>query len=569
MKSKLCTLFENTGPEGGYFEKEILFSGSRTVKRCDIFYYANVVADYLQKKNVKANDIICVLAPRCPELIYCVLGIVQAGGAYLVIDPALPDGRIREILAETGSKIVLIQREYFDRYDGLCMETILEKHRAFEHIQCHRQKKDLLYIVYTSGTTGVPKAIMVEDGNFVSYLDAFIQTFHVNEDDRYLQLSPCNYDGFAEEIFSMLTVNGGIVLPKAGVSQNPKLIAKVCREAHVTMLASTPSMIRFFNKMPEFPVVRLLLSSGEELQIKDYDQLVRYCQVYNMYGTSETTVLSTYKRCSADCKPTLGKPLSNSGIIICDDKLNQLPDGKEGQIIIQGDGVSRGYLNAKSESFIEIGGKKSYKTGDIGYIDRNGELVFIGRKDRQIKIHGNRVDLNEVERHILCMAEVENGAATTIIHNGEPLIGFVYTGQSEIKDIISQLRNFLPEYMMPRIFRQVEYIPLLENGKVDSNKVRKLLEERFTSFVTQDVTKEREDKLFWEVLQRHCLVWAESREQLENADFQQLGIDSLGFVELLLDVEENFGMTFEDEFLAASRYQTVRQFYEYVKQRTE
>ncbi len=530
---------------------------------------SNKVAISLNRQGIQKEDIIAIIGKRSIELVICVLGIIQAGGAYVIINSEWPKDRIDLMLHEIDAKGVLIleKAEYKNEKIKIFTTNVNEKPVSSKRVTCCRSKEDLLYIVFTSGTTGNPKAIMIEDHNLLSYINSFIKLFEVTDKDKTLQQSPCYYDGFAEEIFSILFCGGTLIIPNEEDVKNPKLLKKVCENFEVTILASTPVMIKYLNQLGDISPLRCLLSSGEVLSEKYYDRLIDNCEVYNMYGPSEATILSTYHKClKHEVEVPIGKPLEHCNIAIYNDELEAINKGQIGNIIIFGEGVGRGYKNVtENNGFLELDGKKAYYTGDYGRVGDDGNLYFEGRKDRQVKIRGNRVELEEISKIAEDHSEIFCAAAISFIKNNEHEICMFYEGILEVPELKVFLIERLPDYMIPAEIIKKKEIPLLENGKKDYSKMKQLLDkhlEKSSDFNLKIVNSKYER--FLKIIIRNIGNKEIITNKMLDTKLDELGVSSLTFVQLIIALEREYKITFGDQFLIRTRYDNLKDLYDYV-----
>lgn len=544
-----------------HYEKEISYK--------TLFEKSNKIAISLKKQGVQKEDIIAVIGKRSIELVICVLGIIQAGGAYVIIDSEWPKDRIDLMLHEIDVKGVLILEEAEYNNENIKTFTVYNNEKTLnsKRVTCCRSKEDLLYIVFTSGTTGNPKAIMIEDHNLLSYIDSFINLFQITDKDKTLQQSPCYYDGFAEEIFSILFCGGTLIIPNEEDVKNPRLLKKVCENFEVTILASTPIMIKYLNQFGNIRSLRCLLSSGEVLNEKYYDRLIDTCEIYNMYGPSEATILSTYHKClKHEAEMPIGKSLEHCNVVIYNDELEVINKGEIGNIIIFGEGVGRGYKNAtENNGFLELDGKKAYYTGDYGRIEDDGNIYFEGRKDRQVKIRGNRVELEEISKIAEENSEIFCAAAIAFIKNNEHEICIFYEGILEVTELKVFLSERLPDYMMPTQIIKKKKIPLLENGKKDYSKMKQLLDkhlERASDFDLRAANSNNER--FLKIIVQNLGNKEIIANKMLDAKLDELGVNSLTFVQLIIALEREYKITFEDQFLISTRYVNLKDLYDYV-----
>lgn len=536
---------------------------SEIIERASYYY------NRLIEMDVHKNEIVCVISNSSIESISCVIGIIFAGGAYCLISPESPLKEIEDIINMTNARCVFTEKDFGVRE----VETIpLNSNRSrinFDSVK-DRDADSLAYVVFTSGTTGRRKGIMVEDRNLIAYIDAYIDIFNVSERDVILQQSPVYYDGLAEEVFSMLCVGGTIILANKEELKNPRIIKRLCDENGVTILPSTPLMLRELNRLEQFKSVRCFISSGDVLKKSYVNNMVVYSTVYNMYGPTETTVCATCYKVNSDDDENIpiGTPIKDYHVFVLDEEYNEVDDGEIGEIYIGGMGVSRGYLRDKEltdKCFLVIKGEPVFKTGDFAYKNQNS-LIYMGRKDRQVKIRGNRVNLIVIER---VLEKYAHGKVivTSIEDDDSVIIGLVAFYDSikvEIDELVNKIKLELPNYMLPSKYIQLNEMPLTETGKVDYSYLKSVLNNITVTAAMQNETQI--DKVI-EIISQNVIT--DNRVISVSDKLSELNFNSFSFIKLVLELEESFDIEFEDEYLELEKFSTIEELCNYVKCRAE
>jgi amino acid adenylation domain-containing protein len=549
-----------------------LLSRNRSINYEELYRKANNFADYFISNQIEKEEIVCIIGVKSFELIACILGVIQAGGAYFIIDPDTPVNRIRFLLEDSKSRFVLSKNadiEKFSEFKAVGLEDIYKKN-VIEKISCMRKESSLAYLIYTSGTSGTPKGVMIEDRNLIAYIESYCKMFNVQSNDRVLQLSPCFFDGFGEEVFSMLLTGGCLVLPDNHVSQSPRLIKKEVDEFKITIMATTPLILNELNKLEKMSSLRVLISAGDILKSHYYSNLVKYVSVYNMYGPSEATVVATCYKCTIndDFEPPIGRPLLNYEIEILNEKLQSAPLGELGEIYITGKAVARGYLNNEEmtrQRFIIIDGKRMYKTGDAGAMRHDGNIEFKGRNDRQVKFNCHRIEMPEIECTALKYEKLKDAVAIVKdVKDDEKRICIFYTSEDIIDE--EKLRSFfnenLPSYMVPSHIQRLESIPLSLTGKVDYNALSNMINLPHDIFISN--AQDSEEYLFLRTV-ASCIdgKTLDFDLALDN-NLVDSGINSITFVQIVVSLEEAFGIEFDDEYLVIGSFQCFIDLYNYV-----
>lgn len=405
------------------------------------------------------------------EMIASMLAVVKSGAAYVPAEKSLPKDRINYMMQTAGVKLVID--------DEFCKNL----NPPAEPLPDRSTPDGLAYILYTSGTTGRPKGVEVENHSVANYAKAFEAEFHVAPGDVMLQYSVCSFDIFVEEVFTTLLNGATLAIPSAEVMRGglPAVMDFVERH-NVTEISGFPYLLAEMNKLESLPEsLRLLISGGDVIREAYIDRLRDMGpEIYNTYGPSETTVCSNYFRCDnasplPDGTFPVGHPVKGVMVKVMDEHLKELPQGKRGEICIFGEGVSRGYLGNPPESrnFLTLADDtRLYRSGDMGYYLPDGNLVFLHRRDDQVMILGKRVEPEEVENVLNTCPCVERGIvrAFTDDFGLAYLVAYFIPANREdctLHDIKDYLRQELTDFMIPEFFVEVRDIPLNQHGKVD------------------------------------------------------------------------------------------------------
>ena len=443
---------------------------------------ANQRARYLIDRGVKKETFVGIVMDHSPDMIVNIFAVLKSGGAYVPMEPTFPRARINYIIAQSGLKYVFTQKKYRDIFDnraGLIFED--EDFTAYNERDPApaNDARSPIYVLYTSGTTGAPKGVVVEQRNVCNYVAAFKKEFQITARDKILQNSVCTFDIFVEEIFPILLTGGTLVIAhqtdKSGVAN---LVALMERE-NVTIITGFPYLLGELNRYRVPQSLRLAISGGDVLRKEQVDNLLQKVRVYNTYGPTETTVCTTYYRyCGAAADAVtipIGKPIHGSRIYLLDGDLKPADSGAIGEICITGNGVARGYLHNQAETrahFVDnlFGAGKMYKSGDLGRLRPDGNIEFLKRKDAQIMIMGKRVEPAEVENVMAHYRGIEAVVVTSYQdENAYPyLVGYFCAAQAiKPRALKLYLQNYLPDFMIPEFFVQLNSMPKTANGKID------------------------------------------------------------------------------------------------------
>lgn len=400
---------------------------------------------------------------------------------------------------------------------------------------------NLMYVMFTSGTTGEPKGVMIEHRSVVNMIESIYDRCEISNDEHVLNLTNFCFDISVLEIFLTLCKGLTINLVSDEEYQSPIRILELIKKQQVTLMQVTPSRFKQLAAIPDAAIylktIRLLLIGGEVLD----DFCVRYvkenmnCRLYNMYGPTETTVWSTYQKID-DTSVSIGKEIDNTEIYILN-KENKIETGnKVGEILIGGMGLARGYINnpvLTAEKFTDklfVDGKRVYRTGDLGKFDDEGKLIFMGREDRQVKINGNRIEIDEIETVLKRHDRIRNAAVIDMENERRRkfLVGY-YIAEDKLNEIElrTYLKKFFPLNMLPSYLIKIDALPLNSSGKIERKKLPLPVRIQGTSSDAKPMDEVEESmlKIWIQVLGKDNIAL--------DTDFFALGGDSLGIAQVL------------------------------------
>ena len=476
---------------------------------------ADEVADHLRALGIGPDVPVGICLERSLEMVIGVLAVLKAGGAYLPLDPAYPNDRLKLMIENSRSPLVLTQRKLegnfkyeISNFKLFCIEELLEPTHTSPNGSRTRttdedgsasrlahpepsppsalrppQSSDLAYIIHTSGSTGVPKGVAIEHRNAVNFICWARQAFTREELAGVLFSTSLCFDLSVFELFVTLSTGGKVIMARNAI-ELPDLPAK----NEVTLLNMVPSaateLLRL-NAIP--PSVQVINLAGEPLKTALVDRLYALGtvkKVHDLYGPSETTTYSTYALRQAGAPATIGRPIANTQIHLLDGNRQPVANGEIGEIYIGGAGVARGYLHRPdltAERFVpnllnSNTNARLYRTGDLARWRPDDNLEFLGRIDHQIKIRGYRVELGEIETVLaqhpaVCECVV---IAREDTPDEKRLVAYVVQGSDNAVGS-AEFRRFLqtklPDYMVPSAFVPLETLPLTPNGKVDRKRL--------------------------------------------------------------------------------------------------
>lgn len=441
-----------------------------------------------------------VYMEKCADAVAVFLGAVWAGCFYSCLNTELPDGRLGQIVSVLEPGIIVTQENLrekaealFPEYKILTVET-LARTEEDDALLANRQARaidtDVLYVNFTSGSTGVPKGIAVSNRSVLDFLNCFVPLFGITHTDVIANQAPFDFDVSVKDIYSALHAGAALaVVPRRLFSAPTQLIDFLCETGTTTMIwaVSALCLITGFHaldyKTPE--TVNKIIYSGEVMPLKALKEFRKHlpnAMYVNVYGPTEITCNCTYHilekdRDYADGVP-IGIPFPNEDVFLLDgeDRLVE-QEGAEGEICVRGTALALGYYRNPEQNnahFVQNPlnpnyPERIYRTGDLGRYNERGELVFSGRKDFQIKYMGHRIELEEIERAMNAIDGVER-ACCLFDEKRSRLKGF-YVGSIEKEALHAIMKKDMPGFMVPGILRQVEAMPLTKNGKIDRKKL--------------------------------------------------------------------------------------------------
>jgi amino acid adenylation domain-containing protein len=524
---------------------------------------ANRLACRLREAGVSRGDVVAVYMEPTPESVVAILAALKAGAAFLPIDPAFPEQRVETILADASPKLVL-SGSHVDAW-------------STEGAPCANHPNvvtpdDLAYIIYTSGSSGPPKAVEMPHRGLVNHSLAAALAYGISTTDRRLQFASIGADVFIAEVFNYLCCGAALVY---GWDRRNKSIREFLRyvdDRRITIVgipsgfwsewmagakqsgSAAPASLR---------AVIIGMEKADPGAFKVWRKLAGSVpRLFNAYGPTETSPTATvYEAGSspweANSYVPIGRPLANTNVCVLDEHGSPVPIGVPGELYIGGRGVARGYRNRPelttqrfvADSFSEGASNRMYRTGDIVFYLPDGNLVFVGRVDRQVKIRGFRVELDEIETVLAGHADVQQCAVVFAAQGGGHVLAAFLASRRPANLSPDALRSYLlkrvPEHMIPAVFAVLPSLPVTSNGKIDRQSLPLgELERVRPQSGFQPLSTELEQRLA-EIWRQILNVWPIGASD----NFFELGADSLHATRLLTLVEANFGLELDPSLL--------------------
>ena len=550
----------------------ISFAG-RSVSYGKLNRLANQLAHYLISRGVSSESLVGIMLPRSPELIVALLATLKAGGAYLPLDPSYPTERLASMSEDAEASLFLTTSELrpllptttvpvvcLDEVAALCSEY------NTDDLRVDVAPDNLAYMIYTSGSSGAPKGVMISHAALADYLPIVIERLGLTAADRFLQFASASFDVAVEEIFPTLAAGAQLVLCEEvpyGDEFNKMLEREQVSVCELPTAYWQEWVREMHSQQQSVPAgLRLVIVGGE----KNTAESVRRWRIVNdertrllhVYGVTEATVTTSLYElgcgsvsAESEVAMPLGGVLRNSEMYVLDERMNPVPIGVHGELYLGGNSLGRGYRNkpeATAEKYVphpygRQAGERLYRTGDIVRWRTPALLEFVGRADGLVKVRGFRIELGEIETAIKRHHSIRD-AAVEVVEKAEGdnrivayLVYKEHGRRLEVRHWYQSLKEKLPAYMVPSLFITVDHLPLTPNGKID----RQALPKPDWSEVNAQkpyvgpvgATQLRMQQIWGKILGMHPISVI--------ADFFELGGHSLLAVRLMSEIQKHFG----------------------------
>ena len=480
------------------------------------------VANMLLKNEITKKDVVGIMFNRSFDLLISMLGVLKIGASYMLIDPSLPEDRINYMLDDAACPLVLTN--LFLNHKTLSLTEINKFDIKMKKVTS--SNNDRLSIIYTSGSTGTPKGVELKRLSLINLVNSFKVLLHTNKCERFLSTSTVAFDMFMVENFLAILSGKTIVLADEEEQKIPAFTSKLILKESVDFIVSTPSKIKLLIDEDCLKNIKVIQLGGEVFKPSLYKALkeATNAEIHNGYGPSECCACSSDQTITSEDYITIGKPYLNVQMYIMNRQNNILPIGTPGELVIKGDGVGLGYINKS-----KFNGE--YRTGDIAKLDKNGNLIYCGRKDNQIKFHGLRIELDEITNKIMELDFARN--AITVIRkvNGfDAICTYIETENNEVEEtkIRKILSKELPAYMVPSHIILIEKLPITLNGKIDSKNLPEIIVDNSEFTKSESNTEKTLEKIWCNVLN--------IKKISTTSNFFDIGGDSLSSIRVVSEL---------------------------------
>lgn len=482
-----------------------LEDGARTVTGAELLERSARLANHLRGAGVGPDALVGVCLPRSADVVLAILAIWRAGGAYLPLDPADPPERLATLLADAAPPVIVTTSDLAPHVLAsgsaphcVCLDTHADAiaDASAEPPDGRARADDLAYVIFTSGSTGRPKGVMITHANLTNHLAWVADAFDITPADRFLLRTPFSFDASLWEIVHPLVSGAQLVVAPPDIQRDPRALLQLVADGRISVLQTVPSMLRSWLEEPALARctgLRHLICAGEmltsDLARRTLDVFERHgirARLHNLYGPSEATIDASMATCAREeLRRTrhevvpIGRPITNVDLHVLDPHGEPVPRGVVGELHVGGAGVARGYLNqpeltaARFRDDPTRPGGRLYATGDLGRERADGQLEYVGRRDDQVKLRGQRVELGEIETALSSHADVREAAVRVDDRDGRARLVAWIVPRPGARPTDGALRAHaaerLPRSMLPEVWVHLDDMPRTASEKLDRN----------------------------------------------------------------------------------------------------
>ncbi|CAF1581586.1 unnamed protein product, partial [Adineta steineri] len=464
---------------------------------CELLHYVQILSLTLfNEYHILPGEVVCQCVERSLSMVIGIMGIEMAGGVYCPLSPRDPQHRLHTLIQQTQSRLVLVHHSTTLKFSSeivLCNVDFIwtvghiNSSIIIDHLpEIVVMAENIAYIVFTSGSTGTSKGVQIRHRNLLSCIDSLVRLNLFTNKDTMIQMATCSYDVHAREIIGALNTGSTIVMLRPQGNMDLGYVTKTLNGKQVSYMQCVPTYMNIFLKFlqnhsaEKLSTLRTFDIGGEASTVQRIEKLYTYlpqaCSVWNIYGPAETTVDCTgyiIGRIQNMMNIPMGRLLPNYRCMIMNQYLQISVTNEEGELYVGGVGVFAGYLgrdDLTAKALVEIDDRQFYRTGDLVRMDNNGLLHYQGRKDHQIKLHGQRIELGEIERCLLNITSIS--ACVVLKWNDDYLVAYVQSSHiNEEEQLHQHCQSHLPPHMIPSIFIILDKLPLNPNGKIDRKQL--------------------------------------------------------------------------------------------------
>ncbi len=514
---------------------------------------AHTLVTLLKAQNLLPNSaVIGIFLERNLDLPISILAVIKSGAAYLPLDTACPVSRLEQILSLSQTKIILTQEKISSKipkthkHHELLVDRFFDTKSMSSGALTHPPSpQDLAYLLFTSGSTGEPKGVMVQHDSLYKVIEFFQRQLPIRASDLFLGFTAMTFDIFGLELFGALCSGAQLILVDDETRNDAFLLKEFLNKIKPTIIQSTPSLWSLLSAVnwQGNKENLTILCGGEVLPPKIAIYLLSISKkLVQVYGPTETTIWSTWKKMTPeDASHCIGDAIDGTELHVLDQNQSLVPLGVCGELYIGGAGVARGYLNALLNKdrfyFLSLLDSKLryYRTGDKVVRGYDGQLYYIGRNDFQVKITGHRIEMAEIEQVLLQHPIIKNAVVVCYLEDQNNILAAYLQYDEQLLQkaaIMSYLRNYLPDYMIPRLIIPLNEMPLTTNGKIDRHRLPdpKLVDKQDNLQEPRNIIEMQLQKIWQEVLKIKTIGI--------NDNFFHLGGHSLAAIQLAARIRD-------------------------------
>ncbi|MHC1683987.1 MAG: non-ribosomal peptide synthetase [Clostridiaceae bacterium] len=522
---------------------------------------SDILASFLVQKGISNSSYVGVYLNRSINFIISILAIIKTGATFIPIDTSYPIDKVKSILGNDEIEVITESAHEANLRKVIDKELIYINYIDFSkdiEFKIHnKDEKNIIYQIYTSGSTSIPKGVQIEDKSLKNYLYWAKRIYNTDSNTRFPLFTSISVDLTITSIFLPLISGGTIEVYEDDL--NHIVLKQILENTKVNCVKLTPTHLRLINGLKIEPKnKKKLIVGGEQLDTKlallAQNIFGDDCKIINEYGPTEATIGCIYhvfnkEKDSKENYVPIGTPIDNTKIVLLNEEKVMVRPGETGEIYISGDCLAKGYYknhNFNEQKFLNINDERFYRTGDLAKLNGKNQFIYLGRIDNQIKINGNRVEIGEIEAVISGFDNIQD--AVVIFCKETKILKAFYTTSGEID--ITKLREYLkvklPIYMMPKSLVEIEKIPIARSGKIDKKKMLEIKDSNIEhKYLDKMELSEEEKKLM--------IIWSKILKvdviSLDD-NFYDLGGDSLSFITMIENVSNKIiGTLNEKEFL--------------------
>lgn len=542
-------------------EQPAIATSSQVLSYRETFDKVLCINSQLRELGINKGDAVAVVTNKAWYQVTAILGILSTGACYVPVDEAFPEKTLTYCMNTAEVKICLTDDQNeskvlnLEEVQVLNVESLSYEDSAKAEIAA-TSVQDILAVIFTSGTTGMPKGIRLKQIGVLNSVWFTNKKYHLAGEDKAIALTNICHDMSMYDMFGMLVAGGTIVIPEKGEAREPEKWMDLMRRFGVTIFNSVPAFAEmlFLNDAKEvkesLKKMRLVIHGGDFLKPSLARKLLDSnpnLKLINVGGPTETSLWSIYHEVTREDieqeKIPYGRPIANMKHYILNDIQEEVPAHVMGTIYSEGIGLAEEYVGQPEltkEKFVKWKGRRVFITGDLGYYSETGEIIICGRDDNQIKINGKRIELEEIEKQVNHLEQIE--AVCVIYHRQTKRLVAYYTGKQELEKNTLQtiLKSNLPDYMIPSVWINLSKLPLTRNGKIDRKSLARQSLDAYLP--TKPKTQKYEDSIEEELYQQAAKILGRSSIP-KGANFFMEGGNSILAIQMLAFIRKNYAVS--------------------------